>query len=157
MPTGTDDHLVGARWGDLCPLPEVVDLRAAQPGDRCLHDPSQRLEAVRGIEVGHIFQLGRKYSKALEARFTTETGSEEALWMGCYGIGVSRLAQAAVEQHHDADGIRWPVAIAPYEVIVVIASWPGSAAGGAGANGSTGSCCRRASMSCSTIAPSGPG
>jgi prolyl-tRNA synthetase len=117
----TGEHLVGARWGELCPLPEVVDLRAAQPGDRCVHDPTQRLEAARGIEVGHIFQLGRKYSEALEARFTTEAGQEEALWMGCYGIGVSRLAQAAVEQHHDADGIRWPVAIAPYTVIVVIA------------------------------------
>ncbi len=117
-----DEHLVGARWGVLCPLPEVVDLRAAQPGDRCLHDPSQRLEAARGIEVGHIFQLGRKYSEALEARFTNEAGNEEPLWMGCYGIGVSRLAQAAVEQHHDADGIRWPVAIAPYTAIIVIAS-----------------------------------
>jgi prolyl-tRNA synthetase len=118
----SDEHLVGARWGEICPLPEVVDLRAAQPGDRCLHDPSQRLEAARGIEVGHIFQLGRKYSEALEARFTNEAGSDEPLWMGCYGIGVSRLAQAAVEQHHDADGIRWPVAIAPYTVIIVIAS-----------------------------------
>ncbi|WP_216915455.1 MULTISPECIES: proline--tRNA ligase [unclassified Synechococcus] len=117
-----DEHLVGARWGELCPLPEVVDLRAAQPGERCLHDPSQRLEAARGIEVGHIFQLGRKYSEALEARFTNEAGEDEALWMGCYGIGVSRLAQAAVEQNHDADGIRWPVAIAPYTVIIVIAS-----------------------------------
>ncbi len=117
-----DEHLVGARWGELCPLPEVVDLRAAQPGERCLHDPSQRLEAARGIEVGHIFQLGRKYSEALEARFTNEAGEDEALWMGCYGIGVSRLAQAAVEQNHDGDGIRWPVAIAPYTVIIVIAS-----------------------------------
>ncbi|WP_094587392.1 proline--tRNA ligase [Synechococcus sp. BO 8801] len=117
-----DEHLVGARWGELCPLPELVDLRAAQPGERCLHDPSQRLEAARGIEVGHIFQLGRKYSEALEARFTNEAGEDEALWMGCYGIGVSRLAQAAVEQNHDADGIRWPVAIAPYTVIIVIAS-----------------------------------
>jgi prolyl-tRNA synthetase len=125
----SDEHLVGARWGELCPRPEVVDLRSAQPGDRCLHDSSQRLEAARGIEVGHIFQLGRKYSEALEARFTNEAGNEEPLWMGCYGIGVSRLAQAAVEQHHDADGIRWPVAIAPYTVIIVIASsqdpvWP---------------------------------
>ena len=118
----SDEHLVGARWGELCPLPEVVDLRAAQPGDRCLHDASQRLEAARGIEVGHIFQLGRKYSEALEARFTNEAGGEEPLWMGCYGIGVSRLAQAAVEQHHDADGIRWPLAIAPFTVIIVIAS-----------------------------------
>jgi prolyl-tRNA synthetase len=73
--------------------------------------------------VGHIFQLGRKYSEALEARFTNEAGSEEALWMGCYGIGVSRLAQAAVEQHHDGNGICWPVSIAPFEVIVVAANW----------------------------------
>jgi prolyl-tRNA synthetase len=100
----------------------VVDLRAAQPGDRCLHDPSQTLVAARGIEVGHIFQLGRRYSEALGARFTNEAGSEEALWMGCYGIGVSRLAQAAVEQNHDSNGICWPVAIAPFELIVVIAN-----------------------------------
>jgi prolyl-tRNA synthetase len=109
-------------WSDLGGAPDGVDLRAAQAGDRCLHDPAQHLEAARGIEVGHIFQLGRKYSEALDARFTNESGQEEALWMGCYGIGVSRLAQAAVEQHHDADGIRWPLSIAPYEVIVVIAS-----------------------------------
>jgi prolyl-tRNA synthetase len=117
-----DRHRVGAGWSDLGGAPESVDLRAAQPGDRCLHDPGQRLEAARGIEVGHIFQLGRKYSEALDARFTNESGAEEALWMGCYGIGVSRLAQAAVEQHHDGDGIRWPVSIAPFEVVVVIAS-----------------------------------
>ncbi|MFO0038813.1 MAG: proline--tRNA ligase [Synechococcaceae cyanobacterium] len=117
-----DHHRVGVAWSDLGGAPEGVDLRAAQPGDRCLHDPAQALEAARGIEVGHIFQLGRKYSEALDACFTNESGQEEALWMGCYGIGVSRLAQAAVEQHHDADGIRWPLSIAPYEVIVVIAS-----------------------------------
>jgi prolyl-tRNA synthetase len=117
-----DQHLTGASWGGLCPAPEGLDLRAAQPGDRCRHDPSQVLEASRGIEVGHIFQLGRKYSAALEATFTTEAGQEEPLWMGCYGIGVSRLAQAAVEQHHDANGICWPTAIAPFEVIVVVAN-----------------------------------
>ena len=117
-----DTHLVGAGWGELCPAPESLDLRAAQPGDRCVHDPSQQLQASRGIEVGHIFQLGRKYSSALEATFTNEAGQEEPLWMGCYGIGVSRLAQAAVEQHHDGNGICWPTAIAPYEVIVVVAN-----------------------------------
>lgn len=121
----TDTHRVGASWAGLGLTPgsdQVVDLRAAQPGDRCQHDPSQRLEAARGIEVGHIFQLGRKYSEALEATFTNEQGIDEPLWMGCYGIGVSRLAQAAVEQHHDADGIIWPAAIAPFSVIVVIAN-----------------------------------
>jgi len=117
-----DHHRIGASWTGLGLQPEVVDLRAAQPGDRCLHDPGQTLEAARGIEVGHIFQLGRKYSDAMEARFTNEKGVEESLWMGCYGIGVSRLAQAAVEQNHDANGIRWPLAIAPFEVIVVSAS-----------------------------------
>jgi prolyl-tRNA synthetase len=117
-----DTHLVGAAWGELCPVPESLDLRAAQPGDRCLHDPAQRLEASRGIEVGHIFQLGRKYSAALEATFTNEAGQEEPLWMGCYGIGVSRLAQAAVEQHHDSHGICWPTPIAPFELMLVVAN-----------------------------------
>ena len=115
-------HRLGASWQGLGLNPEVADLRAAQPGDRCLHDPCQQLEAVRGIEVGHIFQLGRKYAEALEARYTSESGQEETLWMGCYGIGVSRLAQAAIEQNHDAAGLRWPVAIAPFEAIVVSAS-----------------------------------
>jgi prolyl-tRNA synthetase len=117
-----DRHRRGVGWNELGIFPDAVELRAAQPGDSCLHDSEQRLEAARGIEVGHIFQLGRKYSEALAARFTNEAGVEEPLWMGCYGIGVSRLAQAAVEQHHDAAGIRWPVSIAPFEVIVVIAS-----------------------------------
>lgn len=120
-----DQHRVGVTWSGLGQAPaadQVLDLRSAQPGDRCLHDPGQTLEASRGIEVGHIFQLGRKYSEALEARFTNESGVDEALWMGCYGIGVSRLAQAAVEQHHDSNGICWPVSIAPFELIVVIAN-----------------------------------
>ena len=72
--------------------------------------------------MGHIFQLGRKYSQALEASFTNENGRDEPFWMGCYGIGISRLAQAAVEQHHDEAGICWPAAIAPFEAIVVIAN-----------------------------------
>jgi len=117
-----DQHRIGSGWAGLGLRPEVVDLRAAQPGDRCLHDPNQTLASARGIEVGHIFQLGRKYSDAMEARFTNDQGVEESLWMGCYGIGVSRLAQAAVEQNHDANGICWPLAIAPFEVIVVSAS-----------------------------------
>ena len=120
-----DAHRVGASWAGLglpAAAEQIVDLRAAQPGDRCQHDPDVRLEAARGIEVGHIFQLGRKYSQAMEATFTNEQGVDEALWMGCYGIGISRLAQAAVEQHHDADGIIWPEAIAPFRVIVVIAN-----------------------------------
>jgi prolyl-tRNA synthetase len=117
-----DWHLVGAAWGDLTPIPLIVDLREAQRGDRCVHDPSQLLDTARGIEVGHIFQLGQKYSRAMGATFTSEEGEEQPLWMGCYGIGVSRLAQAAIEQLHDKHGRCWPVSIAPFEVIVIIAS-----------------------------------
>ena len=110
-------------------MPEQVpaDLRNARAGDRCLHDPTLALEERRGIEVGHIFQLGRKYSEALEARFTNKDGRQESLLMGCYGIGISRLAQAAVEQHHDDAGICWPLSIAPFQVIVVVANVQDSA------------------------------
>lgn len=114
-------HVVGANWNKQFPLPKrVVDIRKARPGDRAVHDPSQTLQSARGIEAGHIFQLGTKYSKALGATYTNEQGEEVPLVMGCYGVGVSRLAQSAVEQSHDKDGIIWPVAIAPYHAIVVI-------------------------------------
>lgn len=114
-------HVVGANWGDNFTLPELqVDIQKAQAGDRAIHDPSQTLSSARGIEAGHIFQLGTKYSEAMGANFTNEQGATEPLWMGCYGIGVSRLAQAAVEQSYDRDGIIWPVAIAPYHVIVIV-------------------------------------
>ncbi len=117
-----DKHRIGMNWSRLGNTPISIDLRNAQAGDRCLHDPKQTLEERRGIEVGHIFQLGRKYSKALDASFANDSGQQEHFWMGCYGIGISRLAQAAVEQHHDDAGICWPLAIAPFEVVVVIAN-----------------------------------
>lgn len=113
-------HVVGANWGTNFPKPAMADLRTALVGDCAQHDPSQVLASARGIEAGHIFQLGLKYSQAMGASFTTENGTEEPLWMGCYGIGVSRVAQAAVEQSYDKDGIIWPVAIAPYQAVVVI-------------------------------------
>ncbi|MBE9080041.1 proline--tRNA ligase [Romeria aff. gracilis LEGE 07310] len=114
-------HVVGANWGDTFRLPEqVVDLRKAIAGDRAQHDPSQLIRSARGIEIGHIFQLGTKYSQALGATYTSEQGEDNPLFMGCYGVGVSRLAQAAVEQSYDKNGIIWPVAIAPYHAIVVI-------------------------------------
>ncbi|WP_319421166.1 proline--tRNA ligase [Pleurocapsa sp. FMAR1] len=114
-------HVVGANWGDNFSLPELqVDIQKAKAGDRAIHDPSQTLMSARGIEAGHIFQLGTKYSEAMGANFTNEQGKTEPLWMGCYGIGVSRLAQAAVEQSYDKDGIIWPVAIAPYHVVVIV-------------------------------------
>ncbi len=122
--TGSNEsgyHVVGANWGQEYVLPElVVDVRKAQAGDRAVHDPSQTLQTARGIEIGHIFQLGTKYSKAMGATYTSESGEEVPLEMGCYGVGVSRLAQAAVEQSYDQNGIIWPTAIAPYHAIVVI-------------------------------------
>ena len=116
-----DQHRWGARWPSM-PKQHSADVRNAQAGDRCIHNEDATLKERRGIEVGHIFQLGRKYSDALEARFTNKDGKQESLLMGCYGIGISRLAQAAVEQHHDDAGICWPATIAPFQVIVVVAN-----------------------------------
>ncbi|HLP92250.1 MAG TPA: proline--tRNA ligase [Nostocaceae cyanobacterium] len=114
-------HVVGANWNQQFKLPDlVVDVRKAKIGDRSLHDSSQTLQTARGIEAGHIFQLGTKYSQAMGATYTNEQGEEKPLVMGCYGVGVSRLAQSAVEQSHDKDGIIWPVAIAPYHAIISI-------------------------------------
>ncbi|MCA1991649.1 MAG: proline--tRNA ligase [Coleofasciculus sp. S288] len=122
--TGSNEsgyHVVGANWGDQFQLPKlVVDVRKAKIGDRAIHNPSQTLQSARGIEAGHIFQLGTKYSKAMGATYTSESGEELPLYMGCYGVGVSRLAQAAVEQSYDKDGIIWPVAIAPYHAIITV-------------------------------------
>ena len=117
-----DLHRFNTSWTAIGQKPTSLDLRNARAGDVCQHNPESRLTEKRGIEVGHIFQLGRKYSEAMECRFTNENGKTEPFWMGCYGIGVSRLAQAAVEQHHDDSGICWPTAIAPFEAIVVVAN-----------------------------------
>ncbi|MEZ2301744.1 MAG: proline--tRNA ligase [Microcoleus sp.] len=122
--TGSNEsgyHVVGANWGKEFDLPSLaVDVRKAKKGDRAVHNPEQTLQTARGIEVGHIFQLGTKYSQAMGATYTNEQGEEMPLVMGCYGVGVSRLAQSAVEQSYDKDGIIWPVAIAPYHVIISI-------------------------------------
>ncbi|PAX53278.1 proline--tRNA ligase [Brunnivagina elsteri] len=114
-------HVVGVNWDEQIKLPELtVDIRKARPGDRAVHDPQQMLKSARGIEVGHIFQLGTKYSIAMGATYTNEQGEEKPLVMGCYGVGVSRLAQSAVEQSYDKDGIIFPVAIAPYHAIISV-------------------------------------
>ncbi|MBR8836800.1 MAG: proline--tRNA ligase [Stigonema ocellatum SAG 48.90 = DSM 106950] len=114
-------HVVGANWGtEFKLLNNSVDIRKARPGDRSIHNPEQTLKSARGIEVGHIFKLGTKYSQTMGATYTNEQGEEKPLVMGCYGLGVSRLAQAAVEQSYDQDGIIWPVGIAPYHAIVTI-------------------------------------
>jgi prolyl-tRNA synthetase len=114
-------HVVGVNWNEQIKLPTaIVDVRKARPGDRAVHNPEQTIKSARGIEVGHIFQLGTKYSTAMGATYTNEQGEEKPLVMGCYGVGVSRLAQSAVEQSYDKDGIIFPVAIAPYHAIISI-------------------------------------
>ncbi|MEG3879031.1 proline--tRNA ligase [Microcoleus sp. herbarium7] len=122
--TGSNEsgyHVVGANWGEQFQLPKLaVDVRKAKKGDRAIHDPNQTLQSARGIEAGHIFQLGTTYSKAMGATYTSESGEEQPLIMGCYGVGISRMAQAAVEQSYDKDGIIWPVAIAPYHAIICV-------------------------------------
>jgi prolyl-tRNA synthetase len=109
-------HLTGVNWGRDQQLPrQVYDLRNVVEGDPS-PDGRGSLTIARGIEVGHIFQLGDKYSRALGATCLDERGKAVTLIMGCYGIGVSRVVAAAIEQHHDARGILWPPAIAPFEV-----------------------------------------
>ena len=120
-------HVVGANWDEQFKLPErVVDIRKSRLGDRAIHNPEQILQSARGIEAGHIFQLGTKYSQAMGATYTNEQGEGKPLLMGCFGVGVSRLAQAAVEQSYDKDGIIWPVAIAPYHAIITIPNIKGA-------------------------------
>jgi prolyl-tRNA synthetase len=113
-----DTHLAGVNWGRDLPEPVAADLRNVVAGDPS-PDGRGRLQIARGIEVGHIFQLGRKYSKAMNAAVLDESGQSVPLYMGCYGIGVSRIVAAAIEQNHDAQGIVWPAAIAPFHVVLV--------------------------------------
>lgn len=111
-------HLVGVCWGRDAPEPQVADIRNVQDGDPS-PDGKGQLKIARGIEVGHIFQLGKKYSAAMQAKILDESGQAVIMTMGCYGIGVSRLVAAAIEQHHDENGIIWPTAIAPYQVALL--------------------------------------
>ena len=115
-------HRFNTKWSLIGGAHNIVDIRKAKAGDQCMHDNKQKLIERRGIEVGHIFQLGRKYSVALDSTFTNDLGTAEHFWMGCYGIGISRLAQAAIEQNHDDLGIIWPLSISPFEVIIVVAN-----------------------------------
>ncbi|SDW70489.1 proline--tRNA ligase [Thiocapsa roseopersicina] len=111
-------HWFGLNWGRDLPLPEVADLRNVIDGDPS-PDGEGHLKIARGIEVGHIFQLGRKYSQAMKANVLGEDGRATTLTMGCYGIGVSRVVAAAIEQHHDERGISWPAPIAPFQVALL--------------------------------------
>jgi prolyl-tRNA synthetase len=113
-----DTHLVDVNWGRDLPLPEVHDLLQVGADDPCPRC-GQPLALSRGIEVGHIFKLGTKYSESLACRFTDEKGEERPMIMGCYGLGLGRTVAAAIEQNHDADGIIWPLPLAPFAALVV--------------------------------------
>lgn len=109
-------HIAGVNWGRDLPEPEVADIRNAKAGDRAAD--GGELKIARGIEVGHVFQLGRQYAQALNATVLDENGKAAVLAMGCYGIGISRIVAAAIEQNHDDAGIIWPDAMAPWQVVV---------------------------------------
>ena len=116
-------HLKNVNWGRDCPEPIVADIRNVVAGDPCptsqTNQCSGTLAIRRGIEVGHIFQLGTKYSEAMKATVLDEAGTAVTMPMGCYGIGVSRVVAAAIEQNHDANGIIWPDPIAPFTIAIV--------------------------------------
>ena len=113
-------HLAGVNFGRDLPEPALVaDLRNVVAGDPS-PDGQGRLEIARGIEVGHVFQLGTKYAEAMGATVLGPDGKAVVMAMGCYGVGVSRIVAAAIEQHHDANGIRWPEAMAPWKVAVCV-------------------------------------
>lgn len=111
-------HWFGLNWNRDLPLPQIADLRNVVDGDPS-PDGRGQIRIARGIEVGHIFQLGRKYSEAMKATVLGEDGRATTLTMGCYGIGVTRVVAAAIEQHHDDQGICWPAPIAPFEVALL--------------------------------------
>jgi len=111
-------HLIGVNWGRDLPESQGVDIRNVVKGEPA-PDGSGELDIARGIEVGHIFQLGKKYSEAMKATCLDENGDSQTLIMGCYGIGVSRILAAAIEQNHDENGIIWPDVIAPFQVSLV--------------------------------------
>lgn len=111
-------HYFGINWDRDLPTPQIADIRNVVAGDPS-PDGQGTLLIKRGIEVGHIFQLGTKYSQALNAAVQGEDGRNQILTMGCYGIGVTRVVAAAIEQNHDSRGIIWPDAIAPFQVAIL--------------------------------------
>ncbi len=111
-------HLRGVNWGRDCNAMTAADIRSVVAGDPS-PDGNGILQIKRGIEVGHIFQLGTKYCQAMQAEVLNEQGEKQLLTMGCYGIGVTRVVAAAIEQNHDENGIAWPVNIAPFQIAIV--------------------------------------
>ena len=117
----SDYHVKGFNLGRDVPAAALVDLRTAAAGDACARCGTGHYRAYRGIEVGHVFYLGTKYSEPMKCNFLDAEGKDKPMIMGCYGIGVTRIAAAAIEQNHDADGIKWPMALAPFQVLIVTA------------------------------------
>src|SRR5690606_29377301 len=118
-----DYHFTGVNWGRDLPEPHLVaDLRNVVEGDPA---PSGKggLAIQRGIEVGHVFFLGTKYSEAMNATFLDENGKPTLMQMGCYGIGITRIVGAAIEQNHDERGIIWPAALSPFDVVICPVGW----------------------------------
>ena len=113
-----DKHVTGVNFGRDIDEPETVDIRNIVPGDPT-PGGTGTLAIARGIEVGHIFQLGDKYSKAMNATVLDQDGKERVMAMGCYGIGITRIVGAAIEQNHDENGIIWPAPLAPFDVVIV--------------------------------------
>jgi prolyl-tRNA synthetase len=113
-----DLHLLNVNMGRDFTIDQFADLRIAQTGDRCPRCPG-KLKVQKGIEVGHIFKLGLKYSKSLKATYLDPHGKEQYIVMGCYGIGVGRTVAAAIEQNHDKDGIIFPLPLAPFQIIII--------------------------------------
>ena len=112
-------HRIFDSWDSISKDFIKADIRNAKEGDYLSTRTNEKLIEKKGIEIGHIFQLGQKYSEKLNAKFSNKSGDLENIWMGCYGIGVTRLAQAAIEQNHDTNGIIWPIQIAPFEVVLI--------------------------------------
>ena len=112
-----DRHYINANWGRDCGEPEVADIRNVEDGDPS-PDGKGTLKILRGIEVGHIFQLGQKYSEAMQATVLDENGKSRITSMGCYGIGITRVVAAAIEQNNDERGIFWPDALAPFQLVI---------------------------------------
>lgn len=115
-----DEHLRNVVPGRDFKVEKTADLRMARAGDLCPKCRKGHYLAMRGIEVGHVFYLGAKYSNAMGAMYLDAAGASIPIEMGCYGIGVSRSIQAAIEQSHDKDGIIWPVAIAPFQIHMIV-------------------------------------
>jgi prolyl-tRNA synthetase len=123
MTTGAnkdEHHLRGVNISRDIPVDKWADLRIVNSGEGCPNCEAGKLEVSKSLEIGHIFKLGTKYSESMGARVLMQDGKEVPIVMGSYGIGVERILASAIELHHDADGIIWPKAIAPFDVVVTI-------------------------------------